>query len=685
MRKKRLVYMLSVVSFVAILLGCSVGMAQIHSPDLINSLGNNSKIIASDELLADFRDGKEQTSVIVIVRSPEETAGHPTVAGRPANLQTETNKQLVRSAVSASINVVVDQLDTSMITVTRRFSYLAGFAATVTPEGVEQIISLPDVVSVEKNRILEAHLAQGVPLMNATSARSSYSGGGISIAICDTGVDTSHPRLGNGGSPIFNSKVIGGRDTGNNDDDPRPSSGSAHGTACAGIAAGDTGTVGDYIGGVAPDAKLYAIKIAGPDPSTSATTAAMIAGWEWPITHQNDDPTHPILIISTSFGGGRFTSVSSCESASPAMTTAALNAVAAGITIFASSGNDGYCDSMGWPACISHVNSVGAVYDADIGRNPDPGYVGCIKNGSCAGYTVGCPCLEKCYVDATTAGDQVTTYSNSASFLDIFAPSNDAYTADIVGNGGYTTGDYTTSFGGTSAACPYAAGAAAVLQHAAKTKSGSYLTPAQVKQYLVNNGDNVTDDKVAVTKPRVNLGNAVNALDEGGKNSWPMYLAAITAGKSSPQQPQWGAGSDVCCTTSSSTFSLTSSGVTKKSYNPNCSTASTWEGWVTTSPGTKSFSWSWSSPNCGTASGSFNYSLSEGKTYYFQIEWEDPYLVIRVYVKTATSGTASAEKEAVLTSAKSANDIKDSMQLVDTIPLNIPKGVFTGSSCKVAN
>ena len=56
------------------------------------------------------------------------------------------------------------------------------------------------------------------------------------------------------------------------------------------------------------------------------------------------------------------------------MTTAAANAVAAGITIFASSGNDGYCDSMGWPACISHVNSVGAVYDAVFGP-----YLPCIN------------------------------------------------------------------------------------------------------------------------------------------------------------------------------------------------------------------------------------------------------------------------------------------------------------------
>ncbi|MCG6538005.1 MAG: S8 family serine peptidase, partial [Syntrophales bacterium LBB04] len=89
---------------------------------------------------------------------------------------------------------------------------------------------------------------------------------------------------------------------------------------------------------------------------------------------------------------------------------------------------------------------------------------------------------------------------------------NQAYTSDIVGSGGYSSGDYYTSFGGTSAASPYAAGSAAVLQQAAKARTGAYLTPSQVRSYLVNNGDNVTDSKVAVTKPRVNLGRAVSAL-----------------------------------------------------------------------------------------------------------------------------------------------------------------------------
>ena len=96
----------------------------------------------------------------------------------------------------------------------------------------------------------------GIPLMNAAEARNSYSGSGLSIAICDTGIDYTHPKLGGGGFP--NTKVIGGYDTGQDDADPMD--GNGHGTGCAGIAAGDMGNAGDYIGGVYYGARLYALK-----------------------------------------------------------------------------------------------------------------------------------------------------------------------------------------------------------------------------------------------------------------------------------------------------------------------------------------------------------------------------------------------------------------------------------------
>ena len=354
------------------------------------------------------------------------------------------------------------------------------------------------------------NLAQGIPLMNATTARSTYGGSGLSVAVCDTGIDYTHSRLGGGGFP--NSKVIGGYDCGDNDNDPMDQQG--HGTACAGIVAGELGTVGDYIGGVAPSAKLYAVKISYGSGG-SAYESDMIEGWEWCITHQNDDPNNPIMIISTSFGGGRYYSF--CDSDSTLMTAAAANAVSVGITLFVSSGNDGYCDSMGWPACISHVISVGAVYDAGF-TTSSIGW--CVDSGSCADKIIG-GCSTGWYSLQKPVADGVIVYSNTASFLDVLAPSNWATTTKL--GGGYWDTAY--GFGGTSAACPYAAGAAAVLQSAAKSITGSYLTPGQVKSKLVDTGNSITDGKVGISKPRVNLAAAVSTLSGGTpalQYSWNM-------------------------------------------------------------------------------------------------------------------------------------------------------------------
>lgn len=462
---------------------------------VIKALSDSPKLTAPQEILKDFIDGKPTTRVIVNLCRPAK-------ANQLQNFKDMKVRQELRQAVYEAEEGVIRGLDPAEVWITNRFIYIFGFSAEVSLKGLEDLVDNVDILSIEKDRILYAHLAQGIPLMNASTPRSSYNGSGMSVAICDTGIDYTHARLGGGGFP--NSKVIGGYDCGDDDNDPMD--GNGHGTACAGIAAGDLGTVGDYIGGVAYSARLYAVKISHGTGGGGAYTSDMIEGWEWCITHQNDDPNNPIMIISTSFGGDRY--FSSCDSESTAMTAAAANAVAAGMTLFVSSGNDGYCDSIGWPACISHVVSVGAVYDANIGRNPPPGWVGCIKNGSCTGNP-GPPCDEKWYVDDPANADQVTTYSNTASFLNLLAPSNWATTTEL--GGGYW--DTANGFGGTSAACPYAAGAAACLQNAAKVITGSYLTPDQVKSTFVNTGDLIADGKVSITKPRVNLGEAVDSLE----------------------------------------------------------------------------------------------------------------------------------------------------------------------------
>ncbi len=379
------------------------------------------------------------------------------------------------------------------------------------------------VAAIEPLMTLDEHTAQGVPLMAADVYRSIYDGSGVSIAIVDSGVNYNHAAFGGGGFP--NAKVIGGYDFGTGDADPIPS-GSNHGTSVAGIAAGDVtnnSTYPNYIGGVAPGSKIYALKVM-PDGSGSTDTGKLTAAIDWCVTHQYDDPANPILAINMSVGGGRYTS--SCDSASSAMTNSVNAAAAAGIAVLSSSGNEGYCDAIGIPACISNVISVGAVFDNSIGTLNF-----CLDEFSCIGSTTGCTAPQKYYL-TTAVADKVAPYSNTASFLDIFAPSHNAATP--------SGSSYVNNFGGTSAACPYAAGAVAVLQSAALDIAGRFLTFSEVKSILTQNGDPVEDFKISITKPRINLANSIEFTDiYNGQQLTLTNPANFTSSISTITSPDW--------------------------------------------------------------------------------------------------------------------------------------------------
>ena len=99
----------------------------------------------------------------------------------------------------------------------------------------------------------------------------------------------------------------------------------------------------------------------------------------------------------------------------------------------------------------------------------------------------------------------VASYSNTADFLDLLAPSNRAYTTDI--------GGYTSNFGGTSAAAPYAAGVVAALQQAALEITGSYFSPAQVRSTLVVTGRPIADGKnPSIVKPLLDAASAIDSF-----------------------------------------------------------------------------------------------------------------------------------------------------------------------------
>ncbi len=114
-------------------------------------------------------------------------------------------------------------------------------------------------------------------------------------------------------------------------------------------------------------------------------------------------------------------------------------------------------------------------------------------------YNVGYPArYSECIaVGASTSFDYRTAYSQYddtfSNVLDLVAPSSGSShltdgitTTDITGAQGYSSGNYTSSFGGTSSATPLAAGVAALVLSKNPT-----LTPAQVQTILENSADEI--------------------------------------------------------------------------------------------------------------------------------------------------------------------------------------------------
>lgn len=428
------------------------------------------------KLTKSFREGNKYERVIIKVKSttPQKTM-----------LQSKANRKALHMANQQKISKVEARFTNKNFTIKNKSPFFNIFSAEITIDGLTQLVADDDVVAIYKDRVKKPMLRDGIALMEGSQARALNGGAGVAVAIIDTGIDYTHPDLGNDAFP--NSKVIGGYDTGEYDNDPMDVDG--HGTSVAGIVAGNipSGSVGDYIGGVAPDAKLYALKVT--TSYGAAYDSAILAAVDWSILHKDDDPDNPIKIINISYGGGEFTGNCDNDSYERMYTEPAELAYLADITVFASSGNEGFEKAMCSPACLSKVVSVGEVYDSNLGASGPWS----IDGGYCT--------------DSQTYGDLVTCYSNSSSTLDFLAPGSDAHVTDISGNEGYSIGNY-DYFGGTSAASPYAAGAAALIQSVSLAHRDQYYSVDELVNVLKKTGEMVTDPRNNRVTPRINISQA---------------------------------------------------------------------------------------------------------------------------------------------------------------------------------
>ena len=369
------------------------------------------------------------------------------------------------------------------LSVLTRYQTLYGFSAELTRGQINALSRRGDVQVLELMPTHFKNYTESFPLTGVDIAQSAgFDGAGSVIAIIDDGIDADHPA--------FAGKLLGGYDFADFDNDPTIDClGQSHGTAVAGVALGN----GGGSTGVAPGANMVFLKIQSASYcGQSALDGDIVGAIDWAVANKNN---YGIDVISMSLGGGSYSSENSCDNSSSIYLSAIQNAVNAGISVIAASGNDGLCDAMSRPACFSDVVSVGAVYDAS-----DLGNIGwCIDRKSCANTSrnPGCPRGTRAAFEDALA-DNVIVYSNSASFLDVVAPSTCATSA--------APGNSTTDcFGGTSSSTPFTSGVAAL---AVESAGKGALTPANMRLLLGDTGDSVTDPKNGRISPRVN-GNAV--------------------------------------------------------------------------------------------------------------------------------------------------------------------------------
>jgi subtilisin len=388
-----------------------------------------------------------------------------------------------RAGIAAAQGGLLARLEGADIAQVHRYQFIPYLALNVSAAALEELARSPQVAGVMLDTAQQPTITESIPLIDADL--TAYPGTTTAVAVLDTGIDSGHPQLWQrviseacyshaGG--IYSSLCPDGPDPGTDPDTaitgrgtgaPCGISGCSHGTHIGGIISGQL----SQYQGVALATRLISIQIysalnspsgCAPQPAPCLKTfqSSELAGLERVYWLHQFDPTfayYKIAAVNLSFGSGNHST--HCDNLFPAHRDAINNLHAAGIATVAASGNGSQSNALNFPACISAAVSVGN----------------------------------------TTKDDTVWTTSNSASILDLLAPGTSITSPN-------TSGSY-SAVTGTSFAAPHVAGAFAQLKHKRPT-----ATVSQMLNALVSTGQPIFDPRNSITKPRIDVDNAVNVL-----------------------------------------------------------------------------------------------------------------------------------------------------------------------------
>ena len=283
--------------------------------------------------------------------------------------------------------------------------------------------ALPPKIWLDRRR--KPLLDRSVPQIGAPAAYArGFTGAGVTVAVLDTGVDTTHPDLA--GKVATAETFI--------DDGLGTSDVFGHGTHVASIVAGTGAASQGRFHGVAPDATLISGRVC--DQSGNCPDSAILAAMEWAVATQHAP------IVNLSLGGPDSPGIDPLEDA--------VNQLSAefGALFVIAAGNDGQRQTIESPGSADAALTVGAV-----GRDE-----------SLASFSSQGP----------RAGDHAVK-------PDITAPGVGIVAARAAGTRlGGPVGDSYVALNGTSMATPHVAGAAAILHQQHPDWTGAQLKAALV-------------------------------------------------------------------------------------------------------------------------------------------------------------------------------------------------------------
>jgi subtilisin family serine protease len=388
----------------------------------------------------------------------------------------------------------------------RRFAFVNAIAARIDRDALERLQQDPDVAYIQLDGEGRGALKEAVPAIGADKVHDMLhiTGKGVTVAVLDTGADTTHPDLKDAivGQHCFTQFDCQGANESNSAEDDQ-----GHGSNVAGIVA-SRGIVSSP--GFAPGASLVPVKI--NDANDSGRTSDWVSGFDW--VFDNLAMLHVNLVNASICTTALYADAASCDAGEPALAKATKNLIDAGVTVFSASGNLGMKDQLSAPACNTGVVAVAATYDSNVGEQPEGGGTYAQKWGSA---------VANC-ADKTTDFDQITCFSNTPKRVDVVAPG-----APIISDG---LNGKTEVYRGTSQASPAAAGVAALM-----LECNPKLKPAEILATLKSTGVPRMDPKNGNTFPSIRAMPAVQSACPsvgGAAGGGAGAAAAAGAGAAAP-------------------------------------------------------------------------------------------------------------------------------------------------------